>query len=157
MLEQRGLVLGPWTAEPRQRPVRDADTGEALGFVRCRPTHGWLQWLLNAQTLQVFETEDASLLLTLHRPSGWVRAWQLDDADGRAVATVSGVTLRDANGFCLAVAERRDEGGLRYVNGRGVEVGACAAAAGGVCLTFSPEATNPFLRMALLAATLILA
>jgi hypothetical protein len=157
MLEHRGLVLGPWSGEPRQRPVRDADGGELLGFVRGRAARGWLQRLLHSRTLQVFETEDLSLLLTLHRPGGWLWAWQLDDADDRAVATIRGVTVRDVNGFCLAVGERRDEGGMRFLSPRGGEVAAWAPAAGGVCLTFNAEATNPFLRMALLAATLVLA
>ena len=157
MLEQRGLVLGAWTgAEPRQRPVLDADSDEPLGFVRCHGRRGWLRWL-GGQTLQVFETEDASLLLTLFRPTGWLRAWQLDDADGRAVASLRGVTVRDANGYCLGVClAGRDEGGVRYLNPRGVEVGAWAVTPAGVCLRFSPEVTNPFLRMALLAATLVL-
>ena len=157
MLEQRGLVLGAWAGDgPRRRPVCDADGGEALGFVSDRGSRGWRRWL-GVRTFEVFETEDVSLLLTLSRPAGWLWAWQVDDADGRRVASLRGVTLRDANGYCLAVAEGRDEGGMRYVNPRGVEVGGWAAAPEGVCLTFSPEATNPFLRMALLAATLVLA
>ncbi len=157
MLEQRGLVLGAWTGdEPRERPVLNADSGEPLGFVRAHGGRGWWRWL-GGQTFQVFETEDASLLLTLYRPAGWLRAWQLDDADNRAVATIRGVTLRDANGYCLAVAESRADGGVRYVSPRGVAVGAWSRTAAGVCLTFSPEATNPFLRMTLLAATLVLA
>jgi hypothetical protein len=163
MLERQALLLGPWAepaapGAPPQRRVRDAATGEALGFVaRRRAGPRWLRWLLPV-VLDVYETEDASLLCTF-RSRKWVgNVWEVYDADERRVGSFDRGAVRDA---CEArLAEVRRSGGRdggRFVSPAGLELADFGPAAGGVLLTFTAAAEgNPFARMALLGATLVL-
>jgi hypothetical protein len=160
MLERQGLVVGPWTAaaderegRPR-RAVLDAATGEPLGFVaRAAPGSRWLRWLRPA-VLEVYETEDDSLLCTLRGPALGRRAWEVLDAEGRRVATLFQEAVLDAEGRRQAALQRSAHGGT-FFNPAGLELAAFAPGERGTVLTFAAALEgNPFARMALLGATL---
>jgi hypothetical protein len=157
MLERPGLLLDPWEAEggTARRAVRDAATGEALGFVaRSAPAPRWLRWL-KGDVLEVYETEDASLLCTLRGPSFGRRAWEVCDSEGRRVATVLPAVLLDAEGRPQARRQGRADGGAAYRNAAGLELATLAPAGRGLVLTFAAAVEgNPFARMALLGAAL---
>jgi hypothetical protein len=114
---------------------------------------------LGRKKVEVFESEDESLLMTLYRPWGLGRKWDVVDAEGRRVAQLcrdvvfdglgerlatmsagadsSEMALRDCEGEILA-SWRDAEGQSRYFRfGKGV-------------------ADNPFWRMAALAGVLAL-
>src|SRR5262245_42385623 len=141
MLERHALLLRAW-APPAGRPpdrgragaegpppgsptraVLDPGTGEPLGFVsRRRPAWPWLGWLVRP-ALEVYETEDASLLCTLHGPWALTRGWEVRDADDRLVGVCRGAAAWDRFGGCLGVLTRAGEGGLlRCVSPQGAEL-----------------------------------
>src|ERR1041385_8515546 len=88
MLEQAAWILQPWSfvAQAADGPAHVAQIRDAsatpLGFVRLAgESHSsWLAWLGRVR-LDVFETEDASLLMTLRRTWGLLGSWDLEDAD----------------------------------------------------------------------------
>jgi hypothetical protein len=160
MLERQGLVVGPWATSdaragrPRRRAVLDAATGEALGFVaQATPGSRWLRWLWPA-VLEVYETEDASLLCVLRRPSWARRVWEVQDSEGRRVATLLQAAVLDAEGRRQATLQR-SAGGGKFLNPSGLELAAFFPSERGTVLSFAPALEgNPFARMALLGATL---
>jgi hypothetical protein len=165
MLEQRGLLLGPWrqaeagpgAARGRTRPVTDLDGGRPLGFVRLLPGLDWplLRWL-SRPSFEVYETEDASLLCTAARLRGLPWCWEVRDAEERRVAVVYRRLVLDGAGRRLAaVAWLAGAGPARFLGPRGAELGSCRAGPGWTALTFAAcLAQAPFTRMALLGATL---
>jgi hypothetical protein len=161
MLEQHGLVLGPWDAPAGpppaglRRTVFDAASGEPLGFI-VRPDSGsrWLRWL-RPVLLEVYETEDASLVCTFRGPSWARRGWEVCDSDGRRVGMLLRTSLFDGEGYRQAIVQRTAGGGGRFVAPDGLELAAFAPGAQGTMLTFTPAVEGrPFARMALLGATL---
>ncbi len=166
MLERQRLLLCPWAeptaapAAPRagpRRQVLDAATGEPLGFVARRRPASWLRWLA-APVLEVYETEDASLLCTLRGPFWKDRPWEVHDADERHVGSFDRSAVRDAYGVRLAALHRQEGGpGTAFVTPAGLELAAFAPGERGVLLAFAPAVDgNPFARMALLGAALVL-
>ncbi len=162
MLERQGLMLKPWTAPPDaadgrvpRRAVLDAGTGEPLGFVAlATPGSRWLRWLRPVR-LEVYETEDASLLCSLRGPAFGRRAWEVRDSEDRPVALFFQGIILDAEGRRQATLERSADGGGTFVNSSGLELAAFAPSSGGTTLTFSASLEgDPFARMALLAAIL---
>lgn len=159
MLESHGLILAPWARPPRgpdrqrRRTIRDAVSGEPLGFARrAAPRPRWLGWLAPA-VVEVFESEDDSLLCTV-RGAGWGRGWRILDADGRLVAAVHRDTVLDSMGDCLALVER---GAGRFRAPSGLVLATLAPSEAGAALTFLPASEGePFVRMALLGAALAL-
>jgi hypothetical protein len=115
----------------------------------------WLPWLARP-TLELYETEDQSLLCTVRR--GWCPAsrWHVSDADGRAVGTIRGAVLLNAFGRRLGVVEPLDAGTtqrLRAPDGR--VVGTLRHRSDGTLLSFGADLEgDPFARMMLLAAAL---
>src|SRR4051794_16398633 len=84
MLERAVLLLLPWLLDatnPAQqvwlRQVLDGATAEPLGLVRwaCK-RRAWLAWF-RPYRLEVLETEDAALLLTLVRSWSWLKLWDV--------------------------------------------------------------------------------
>jgi hypothetical protein len=160
MLEQHGLVLGPWgppggagDARPR-RPVLDAASGEPLGFFsRLEAGPRWLRWLLPV-VVEAYETEDASLLCSVRGPMLGRRGWEVCDSEGRRVGVLLRTTLLDADGRRQAVLHRTAAGGGRFLSPAGLELAAFAPGERGTVLTFTPAVEgHPFARMALLGAT----
>ncbi len=159
MLEHHELWLGPWsTAEPSRRAIHEAAGRQPLGQARWRPrpASSWRRWLTQP-TLEVVETEDESLLLTVHRLWSWGSAWEVHDADERAVGIVAGSSIRDALGRCLALGHRSvGDSAWHIVSPEGPELAAVAPVADGCVLSFAPLIDdNPFLKMLLLALVLV--
>src|SRR5262249_41097220 len=152
MLEKQGLLLNPWefSATQPRRTVRDAATGEPLGFVSRRPSTRWrwLRWL-ERPVWEVYETEDASLLMSLRGPGIWTRTWEVFDAEPRLVGTLRGTALLDGYGGRLAVAQRSHERGAgRFVNPHGLELASFSRHDRDTLLTFHPALEgDPFAKM----------
>jgi len=197
MLESHDLLLRPWAAPPparwfshiraeagsQTRAVLDLAAGTSLGFAYRSPGTAapWPRWL-GRPRLAVYETEDASLVFTACR-AWWSGAWDVADAEGRAVGSfragafrlstqaiqlwqlprTSGAAASKYHGTLI-----RDRFGrlLAWVDAAGLETGRLVAADGAalahltragqgteVCFVPSQEG-NPFLKMLLLAALL---
>ncbi len=175
MLEERQLLLGPWSrpaadrtgvAASRRRTVFDAATQAPLGHVCWRPDEvpAWLAWLARPR-FEIYETDDASLLFTVQRVRGPWSYWKVTEADDRLVGycwhraaarAPFDAQLANASGsvFARLVPEPGNGSGCFRLGG-GDELGAIRPGASGWLLSFSPRsAGNPFVRMLLLAAVL---
>src|SRR5437763_5372944 len=94
MLEHSTLLLHEWTRSSMPegrtwvRSIADA-SGRRLGFVRHQrlAAMSWLFWLRKIR-LDVFETDDASHLMTLTRSWTLFPIWELHDAEDRHVGSV---------------------------------------------------------------------
>jgi hypothetical protein len=168
MLEASSLLIHPWqrTGEGPgderpggwSRTVQDGATSAALGAVRWQgpPRRGWLDWL-RGQRLEVLETEDAALLMTLVRPWGLSRQWDVYDAEERRVGTVHPPALLDSDGGRRGYLDRHSE-----TRGKIVETGSRPLADYErrsdevTLLQFAPDLeANPFLRMLVLACVVV--
>src|SRR4051794_10031633 len=96
MLEHENLLIHVWTRTNTPdgisawlRPITNA-SGRSLGFVRFEgnPDASWLAWLRRIR-LDIFETEDASHLMSLTRAWGRLRVWDVHDAEDRHVGSIS--------------------------------------------------------------------
>ncbi len=148
-VKQPGGGLG-WT-----RSIETLD-GQPLGFSRvvddCQGI--WFSWLRRIR-VEVCETPDASLVMTLTRGWGIFRTWEIHDAEGQHVGCVRAKTvitseLEFIGNFDLA------RGGILDSSER-VLVTLAVAGEGGTELAFAKELTaNPFLRMLLIGCVLTL-
>ncbi|HYT91053.1 MAG TPA: hypothetical protein VEL76_20240 [Gemmataceae bacterium] len=168
MLERPALVLCPWAA-PTLPPGREAGAptgprrtvldpgGPALGFVARVPSGPrWLRWLTSPH-LEVYETEDASLLCTVSGAAWGRRGRDVRDSEGRLVGTVRQLLLFDASGRLLAQGRPATDGATRFVSPAGLDLGVFAPCENGTLLTLMPVIDgDPFARMLLLGATLVL-
>jgi hypothetical protein len=162
MLEQEALLLRPWSAAPdapaASRTIVDPASGSPLGSARWQmsATHFWLRWL-SSPVLEIREADDEPLLCTVQRLWSLRGAWEVRDADGRFVGRIRGAQLHDRLDRPLAVREHvPDNHSVRWRHIRGQLLASLASAAGGARLDFAnPPADNPFTRMALLAAALV--
>ena len=163
MLELQALRLMPWTLDASTelavagpvRWLRAADGDALVGFVRAVRGPAWLG--CGPRRLDVCETDDASLLMSLEH--GWFRFghWQVMDAERHRVGAVVGRHLLDEQGGRMATL--RQEGAaasaIRDRQGR-VLAQLETAATGESLLRFAEDlAMNPFLRMVLLAACIL--
>jgi hypothetical protein len=155
MLEQPELLLGPWvrTDRGRRRVISAPATRQVLGGVRA-PTPTWLSWFTR-QYQQVLETEDDSLLMTLWKPWGLARTWDVLDADEHRVGILYRNVLLDSSGRRIGVAQHLNEQRGHFWDEHSIEIGAFASQVSGTVLTFSPTLEGkPFTRMILLGAIL---
>jgi hypothetical protein len=107
MLESPGLLIRPWTTsvgpespsrqrvavQTKRRTILNAATGSAMGFACWRAETKLLWWLTRA-VVEVYETEDASLLCTAHGRWGRPWRWEVRDADDHAVGSFRGGELK---------------------------------------------------------------
>lgn len=165
MLEHSCLHVTSWTRDTRTGSTsvwlrRICDKGaHPLGFVRFagEPRRSWFSWLRGAR-LDVYETEDESHLLTLIRPWGILRPWQVYDAEDRRVGSIYLPSLLDTDGHRRALldATDRDHGIIRDPQDR-VLASFHSTPATELEVIFQPELdANPFLRMLLLGGILLL-
>ncbi len=170
MLENDGLLLQSWidlSAVPsahldlaRKSPARsicDPDSGSFLGFVRPRlsPSDGWLPWR-SRQIFDIFETEDASLLLTLHSPRLLSWTWEVRDAEESRVGFLCRDALLDRQGlqFGKTCSSRYRKRGS-FVSRHGMQLAAFEIDDDQCLLIFDESVVGlPFVRMILLAAAL---
>jgi len=163
MLEEPELLICPWAAEAgppavaaRKRLIRLSGSGRFLGLARSASAHAWWSWLTR-KTLQVFETEDASLLMTVYRPRGLRRTWEVYDAEERRVGFIYRDGLWETSGARLATTEQNPAGGGgRFINPTGAELASFELRhEEGILLAFKPGLEGkPFARMTVLAAVL---
>ncbi len=170
MLERQSLLLRPWqeiafehpkSTSPQkerfhwQRLVVDGETSELLGLVKKKPIFSWpfLEGLV-PQVFQVFETEDESLLFTLHAPRYIFRPWSIKDAEEKIVAKISSRMIFDGFGEFYAYQEIHS-GQKVFLNWAKKELASFHETPEGTLLLFDPLThDDPFLRMALLGAVL---
>jgi hypothetical protein len=163
MLEEPELLICPWAAEAgpphatlRKRLIRRPATGQFLGFARVLSALSWWSWLTR-KTLQVFETEDASLLMTVYRPWGLRRTWEVHDAEERRVGFIYRDGLWESSGARLAATQwTAANGGGRFVSPAGSELATFEPGQQeGMRLVFHPALEGkPFARLTVLAAVL---
>lgn len=164
MLESNELLILPWTSdnelkdagpEVRARRIVDAGTGALLGeatwCARRWPTSWW-----HGRIFRVHEGPDRSLVMTVHRPAGPLRMWQVRDAEERFVGTFYGNFLFDGLGYVLAGLHEDSSGGGKFLTRSGIELGSWKPRRDGACcLRFSSEPeSSPFARMILLGKSL---
>src|SRR5262249_33074060 len=137
------------------RPILDGGSGEELGFVRrADPGPRWLRWL-QPPVLEVYETEDASLLCTIHGRL-WRRLWCVQDSEGRHVGVIDGAVLLDVEGRRLGLRRAAGNSG-NVVSPGGLELASFAPGERGLLVSFTAAVEgDPFARMILLAAALTL-
>jgi hypothetical protein len=159
MLENPTLLLLPWAPRPDcKRGIADAASGRVLGFARLRSSRwpSWLGWLKRS-ALDVFETEDESLVFTLWCPWLVLRGWEVADADEHPVGALRGRHLLDRYDRLLASAEQVGQNAYRFRSPEGYELGRLEPNGADHRLAFGEQlAGDPFARMMLLAAALAL-
>jgi hypothetical protein len=162
MLEHACLIVHAWTrAEDGSawiRRVTDA-VGAPLGFARSKGAMGpwWLGWLRPLQ-LDVFETDDASHLMSLARSWALSRIWSVHDAEEIHVGTLYFKTLvSSVRTFVGEINAESTERG-QIVDGKRTSLANYWMRPGGSCeLTFAAATMqNPFMRMLILGSVLTL-
>jgi hypothetical protein len=163
MLEELLLTVGAWRwFETGQLPglvragwAREIHGAVPLGQVRAIRLGRW-PWL-TPQTLEVLETEDASLVLTLRH--GWFGfgRWRVTDAEERTLGSILTPHVLDAEGQRFAtVVQAATPGKWQLLRGADLCAEMTIAADGSLRLEFaSALEENPFLRMMLLGAALV--
>lgn len=164
MLEQNELRLLPWIWRPFDstapthgwlRVIQASDGGVDLGSVRLVRGSSWLGF--GPRRLDVCETEDAALLMTLEQ--GWFGFgnWQVLDAERSRVGGVVGPYVLDDQGsrFAAIWSDGPTSSTVRRTNGT-----ICARIEtqtdGTMRLRFPEDLpANPFLRMVLLGACIL--
>lgn len=127
-------------------------TSEPLGFAAWHNAgQGVLASWFGRRHITLYETEDASLVMTLRR--GFWRVWEVFDAEERPVGTVYRNALLTSSGQQIASPRQGKEGA--FTNTMRQEIARFLRRSGCLELTF-PETphSSPFLRMVLLAAIL---
>src|SRR5947209_8598565 len=126
MLEEPSLLLHPWihsfeAAWPKKmvagaawvRTIANPTTGACLGFAAWGNAgiSGWLGWL-GRKKIQVFESEDESLLMTLCRPWSLAPAWTVFDAEQRRVGHLTRAAVYDGFGVHLGSVSTAEDGSV---------------------------------------------
>jgi hypothetical protein len=162
MLENACLLIHGWKLNDADASWRRAvtdQTGQSLGFVQYQPpkSDSWFAWFRRAR-LEVYETEDASHLMTLIRGWRFGRTWNTYDAEDRFVGTAFPSLILSSDGFRLGEHARASAEHGAIVDGVGMSLLSYQKRAEQMVeLRFTPAAmTNPFLRMLLLSWVLIL-
>ncbi len=154
MLENPALLIQPWQCTSqgpvRRRAVIHPASGELLGFIAG--PNGWSSWL-TGQPLQVFETDDASLVFSVYRPWLLRRSWDVRDAEKRRVGRIYRSWVLDGDGKCWArcVLSARHGGG-RFIAPDGAELASFEQRDGNAVVLTYQDSLDPFSRMTLLAA-----
>jgi hypothetical protein len=161
MLEALSLLIYPWQVDAGGgavpvRVVAEGSTRARLGEVRWlgRKERSWFEWL-RGQRLEVVETDDDALLMTLVRPWGLAPRWDVYDAEERRVGMIAYPALFDSERGRRGTFMRQ-EGQARIVGPADDLLAECGPAADrATFLRFAPRLErNPFLRMLLLGGVL---
>lgn len=162
MLEHASIFLHPWihgtlkeTGLAWTRPITD-EAGHTLGHVcfEGTPRNPLFRWLQKIR-LNVYETEDASHLMTLTRQWGVLGSWEVEDADLRHVGNVYSKAIVTSTCDCLGYIDRSSEEEGRILDVHGAVRVTYTRRADVVEVRFTPEpAINPFVRMLFLASIL---
>ena len=158
MLEHSSLLVHDWFCEAPTctRSITDM-AGQPLGYVRLEAVEDatWFSWLRKVR-LDVYETEDASHLMSLTRSWVALRAWDVYDAEDRHVGSIHPKTLMTAERVRVGLLdlESGDQGRINDPSGQTLaEYRKKSGDALEVTLTGPPD---PFLRMLILGSILTL-
>ncbi len=165
MLDRSRLALGPWQTDPGEalavgvRPVRDDATGEPLGVVRfALEKKSWWRFWSSPAGLEISETDDRALMMTV-RPSRVAKGvWLVRDCDGNDVGKLRGSEVLDpwSRPFAARTLDAAGAWTLRELDGRAY-ANCTPTPSGDDIVTFlDVELTNPFLRMLVLGSFLLL-
>jgi hypothetical protein len=163
MLEASSLLIHPWhigngPTDGWARLVLDGTTSASVGRIRwIGPADGgWFAWL-RGRRLEVLETDDAALLMTLIQLWGLSRHWDVRDAEERRVGTFYPPVLLDSEGGRRAYVESVDP-----MQGKVLSPSACVLAEyermpnQTTVLRFAADLeANPFLRMLIVAGVIV--
>lgn len=168
MLESAKLFLQPWVASPSlsardpgveswTRIILDSTTQQTLGFAQLRTGVGipWLGWF-SRSLVEIRESEDESLLTTMHQSWFSAATWQVNEADGHLVGWIRRTILQDQYGRRFAsLTQTHDAQAQRFMSVSSDELGTLVELPEGLLLTFDLSLeNNPFGKMMLLAAGL---
>jgi len=164
MLAQPSLLIHPWTrttladGEAWIRSIADA-ADRPLGFVRYQdvPALLWFLWPHKIR-LDVYETEDASHVISVARSWTTLHIWDVQDAEDRHIGSVYPKSLVTSDQVILGYLDDDASGGCCIVDTNkrplatfGRRVGAATE------FSLAPAIdANPFRRMLLLAGVLAL-
>lgn len=163
MLEQQALRVTPWTCAAPAAPlgsgpmrmVRALDGDAMLGLVRQVRGPSWLG--CGPRRLDICETEDAALLMSIEH--GWFGfgRWQVLDAERCRVGSVMGDHLLDEQGGRFATISQESVGASVIRKREGTVLARLETALDGAqTMRFADDLqANPFLRMMLLAACVL--
>jgi hypothetical protein len=165
MLEHSCLHIEGWTRQALptgettwRRRITDAG-GLPLGHGQLVGDAGawWFSWLRSLR-LEVYETEDASHLMSLVRSWGMLQVWEVYDAEERRVGSLYSSNLVDAEGERRGYVDLQARGRGRIFDRESRELAALRWPTPGMLeLAFPAEANpNPFLRMLILGSVLTL-
>jgi hypothetical protein len=158
MLEKDRLLILPWSSTAglpsedvagltRLRRIQD---GILLGFAGWAPQSWW-----RGRTIRVFEIPDASLLMTLHRPWGPMRMWQVFDAEDRRIGSFYRQLLFDDLNYHLAnLEDEKPRRPRRFLTRSKEELASLEWESDGTGRLSFHGVVNPFARMNLLAMVL---
>lgn len=160
MLEHSILVLHAWAHSPQAdgarawtRTVCDA-AGRSLGFVRFAgaPSSSWFSWFRTLR-LEVYDTDDASHLMSLTRSWGVLRAWRVFDADELDVGTIYTTAIVTSENQIVGYFDREQR---QILDASGRKLARFVIQETGVTeLSLAADLpANPFLRMLLLGSVL---
>jgi len=164
MLEHAVLLVHAWNQEAIAeggaawiRRITDS-VGTPLGFVRFEgdPALSWLSWLRKIR-LDVFETDDASHLMTLTRLWGILRSWDVEDAEQRHVGNLYTKSIVSSDNVRLGYIDDDYSGPGRILDIHGQVLARFTSHESAIKVTFTPNSmANPFLRMLILGSILAL-
>jgi hypothetical protein len=160
MLTRPSLCVGPWQTDGKRpvRLVRDPATNAALGLVRMvRPQQWWRFWSA-AAALEVCETDDHSLVMSV-RPSRISKGiWLVFDCDGNEIGKLRDNEILDpwTNAFARRERDAAGTWALHELAGRGYATCATDSACEDCIAFLEPVLTNPFLRMLVIGSFLLL-
>jgi hypothetical protein len=148
------LVAGPDAAGRRELL---ASTGEPTGFARRQRDSGWLGWLgWLRQIVAVHEQHDEPLVFTICRNLTFKPAYRVLDANEELVGTIALPWIHDRWGFPDVELSPAPEGGGVFRSSKGEILAQWAIDGGSIRLILhEPARPDPFLKMLLLAATLL--
>jgi hypothetical protein len=156
MLERLSLVIGLVQPHPSRpfRVIQDGDSGALLGHVLPAPPTNWLDWL-GRRSAAVCETPDGSLLCVIQR-EWWWSEYRLFDSENQLIANIRRRVIVWPDQRLLASLEKTTAPDQWcFQNDQGIELAMLAHTGQQRRLTFHPRiGTEPFIKMALLAATL---
>lgn len=163
MLEASSLLIHPWHLQsgvPHRwsRLILNGATSAVLGCIRwVGPAQDAWFARLRGHRLDVLETEDAALLMTLIRPWGLTRLWNVWDAEDRRVGTIYPPVLLDGEGGRRGCIDATDpaHGKILHPSAR-VLAEYEHLADGGTVLRFAADLEpNPFLRMLVVGGVIV--
>jgi hypothetical protein len=168
MLERPEVRIGPWRAalasqvdrahRSWSRSIRVPEDDTDLGAVRF--AGDWpprRRWWPRRPALEVVETLDQALLLTLRRSWLFPTTWSLYDAEGSFVGNLLADALLDPHGRRFAVRRHQAPSTWVLLENTGREYARLESHEDGERLLFTDSRlTNPFLRMLVLGSFLLL-